>query len=145
NEDFADDTKDAGELGAGASVTAFYEIVPADSQSAAEESAELRYQTSEYKDSDEIMCVSLRYKEPQGTESKLIEHPVSEIMESTSDNFRFAAAAAELGMILNDSEYKGTADYSSVLELAKSARGEDSFGIRTEFIQLVDLLRYIDR
>lgn len=143
NEDFNDDTKDAGELGAGASVTVFYEIVPADGGNTAASDTELRYQRSEYKESDELFCVNLRYKEPSGTESKLIMKPVSEISDVTSDNFRFAASAAELGMILNNSEYKGAADYSSVIELAKSARGEDEYGIRTEFIQLVDLLRYI--
>lgn len=144
-EDFADDTKDAGELGSGATVTAFYEIVPANAENVSETNEELRYQTAQYKESDELLCVNLRYKEPKGTESKLITRPVSEMTENTSDNFRFAAAAAELGMILNNSEYKGTADYASVLELAKSARGKDEYGIRTEFIQLVDLLKYIDR
>lgn len=144
-EDFADDTKDAGELGSGACVTAFYELVPANAENKSDVNEELRYQTAQYKESDELFCVNLRYKEPKETESRLITNPVSEIAENTSDNFRFASAAAELGMILNNSEYKGTADYASVLELAKSARGNDEYGIRTEFIQLVDLLRYIDR
>ncbi len=144
-EDFADDTKDAGELGSGACVTAFYELVPANAENKSDVNEELRYQMAQYKESDELFCVNLRYKEPKETESILIANPVSEIAENTSDNFRFASAAAELGMILNNSEYKGTADYASVLELAKSARGNDEYGIRTEFIQLVDLLRYIDR
>lgn len=145
NEDFADDTKDAGELGAGTSVVALYELVMSEDGNANAGNNELRYQTAQYKDSDELFCINLRYKEPEGTESRLITAPVSETVNETSDNFRFAAAAAEAGMILNNSEFKGTSSYSSVLELARSARGRDEYGIRTEFIQLVDLLRYIDR
>lgn len=145
NEDFGDDTKDAGELGAGTTVVALYELVMIDGGSGGAHNNELRYQTAQYKESDELLCVSLRYKEPSGTESRLITKPVAEMVNETSDNFRLAASAAELGMILNDSEYKGSSTYQSVAELAKSARGEDKFGIRTEFIQLVDLLRYIDR
>lgn len=145
SEDFADDKKDAGELGAGTCVVALYEIVPAGSgQSSAQESG-LRYQTVQYKESDEMFCVSLRYKEPEGTESRLIEKPVSGLSEETSDNFGLASAAAEIGMLLNDSEFKGTASYTDAIALARDARGEDRNGLRTEFVQLVDLLRYIDR
>lgn len=149
-EDFADDTKDAGELGAGAEVVALYEIVPARDADASAAKGELRYQTPQYKESDELFCVNLRYKEPDENESKLITQPVAALIDEiapreVSMNFMLASAAAELGMILNDSEYKGTSTYASVIELAKAARGEDKFGIRTEFIQLADLLKYIDR
>lgn len=140
NEDFENDKKDAGELGSGASVTAFYEIVPADST----ETPELKYQTSELSGSDELMTVKVRYKEPNGTESKLIEMPVSGEMTNTpSQDFSFAAAVAELGMILNNSEYSGTADINSVLQLARDGIGEDKFGFRTEFLHMVDLIGYI--
>lgn len=140
NEDFENDKKDAGELGCGATVTAFYEIVPADGT----ESSELKYQTSVINDLDELMTVKVRYKEPNGTESKLIETSVSNIIaDNTSDNFRFAAALAEIGMILNNSEYKGTADIDSVISLASESIGEDKFGFRTEFLHLADLMKYI--
>lgn len=140
NEDFDNDKKDAGELGCGANVTAFYEIVPADST----EKNDLKYQTLQTTGSDELMTVKIRYKDPDGTESKLLETPVDDIAANqTSDNFRFAAALAELGMILNDSEYKGSADMDSVISLAADSIGEDEFGFRTEFLHMVDLIRYI--
>lgn len=142
NEDFNNDNKDAGELGCGANVTAFYEIVPADGT----EKNDLKYQTSELTGSNELMTVKIRYKDPDGTESKLLETPVDDIAANqTSDNFRFAAALAELGMILNDSEYKGSADMDSVISLAADSIGEDEFGFRTEFLHMVDLIRYIQK
>lgn len=145
-EDFEDDGVDAGELGAGANVTALYEIVPASEGQALTGDSSLRYQTSTYSGSSEIMDVKLRYKLPNGTESILKEYPVDgNLISDTSDSFRFAAAAAELGMILNDSEYKGSSSYDSVMELARGAVGEDKFGFRHEFVQLVDLLRYTNR
>lgn len=140
NEDFDNDKKDAGELGCGASVTAFYELVPSDGT----ESSGLKYQTTEINGSDELMTVKVRYKDPDGTESKLIETPVNNIItDDTSDNFRFAAALAELGMILNNSEYKGTSDIDSVVGLASESIGEDKFGFRTELLHLADLMKYI--
>lgn len=142
NEDFEDDSKDAGELGCGANVTAFYEIVPADGT----ESSDLKYQTSEVTGSDELMTVKVRYKEPDGEESMLKEMSVSgEITEDTSENFRFAAALAEFGMVLNNSEYKGSADIDSVIELARQGIGDDSYGFRTEFLHLADLYRYAEK
>ena len=139
NEDFANDKKDAGELGAGATVTAFYEIVPSDGT--VEDN--LKYQNTVVKDSDELMNVKIRYKLPDSDESTLREFPVSsEITSETSDDFKFAASVAELGMILNNSEYMGTATYDSVIDLAVEGKGEDKFGLRSEFVQIVDLLRY---
>jgi len=139
NEDFENDMKDAGELGAGSDVTVFYEIIPADGT----EKNELKYQDVTPKESLELMTVKIRYKLPEGNESILREYPVAdEITENTSDDFKFAASVAELGMILNESEYKGTSTFDSVMELARSGRGEDIFGLRSEFVQLVDLLRY---
>ena len=140
NEDFDNDKKDAGELGCGANVTAFYEIVPADGT----ESSDLKYQTSETTGSDELMTVKVRYKEPDGTESKLIEMPVgNDVTAEPSGDFKFAAAIAELGMILNESEYKGISDFDSVISLAREGIGEDEFGFRTEFLHMADLIRYI--
>lgn len=141
NEDFENDEKDAGELGAGAVVTAFYEIVPSDGT----ETQDFRYRDTNAKPSDELMYLKIRYKEPDGTESKLIEEPIgSNINSNPSENFKFASAAAQFGMILNDSEYKGSATLESVIKQAQSGVGEDEFGFKHEFIQLVDLMKYIN-
>lgn len=140
NEDFENDKKDAGELGCGANVTAFYEIVPSDGT----ERSALKYQITETTGLDELMTVKVRYKDPDGAESKLIEMPVGNDMTAeASENFKFAAALAELGMILNDSEYKGSANLDSVINLAKEGIGSDEFGFRTEFLHMVDLIGYI--
>lgn len=141
NEDFEDDEKDAGELGAGAVVTAFYEIVPADGT----ETQDFRYRDTNAKPSDELMYLKIRYKDPDGTESKLIEEPIGSIINTNpSENFKFASAAAQLGMILNDSEYKGSATLENVIKQAQSGVGKDEFGFKHEFIQLVDLIKYIN-
>ncbi len=138
NEDFDNDKKDAGELGAGATVTVLYEIVPADES----KTKQLKYQDTVTTGSDELMTVKLRYKMPEGSESILSEYPVSsEVTEMTKD-FKFASAVAMFGMILNDSEYKGTSTLDAVINLAQQGIGDDPYGIRNEFIQLVDLYRY---
>lgn len=139
SEDFDDDTKDAGELGSGAAVTVFYEIIPASGS----KNAEYRYQEINAKPSDELMYLKIRYKEPNENESNLIEIPIGkEISENPSANFKFASAAAELGMILNNSEYKGTSSVESVTKLAREGIDEDNFGFKHEFIQIVDLIKY---
>ena len=141
NEDFDNDKKDAGELGCGATVTALYEIVPADGT----EVSELKYRSSEITGgADELMTVKLRYKDPDGDESKLIEMPVANSVTSEmSGDFKFASAVAELGMLLNDSEFAGTADYDSVISLAREGVGDDPLGFRTEFLHIADILKYI--
>lgn len=142
NEDFENDKRDAGELGAGATVTALYEIVPANG----EVDNTLKYQQSVLTESDEYMTVKLRYKDPDGSESKLIELPVSESDNNADDGeFYFAAAVAELGMILNNSEFIGTSTYESVISLAREGLENDEFGFRMEFIHLVDLMKYLDK
>ncbi|NPA67039.1 MAG: VWA domain-containing protein [Chlorobi bacterium] len=143
-EDFNDDKKDAGELGAGHSVTALYEIIPANSDRKIRIADSLKYQTSILNPSassnNEIMTLKLSYK-PIGSDKGIkIELPIKNTekeLESTSDNFRFSAAAAAFGMLLRDSKFKGNATYKSVAELAKSAAGKDEFGYRKEFISLV--------
>ncbi|MBQ4528029.1 MAG: von Willebrand factor type A domain-containing protein [Clostridia bacterium] len=138
DEDFENDQKDAGELGAGATVTVLYEIIPQNGEA----HSELKYQSSETSGSGELMTVSVRYKLPEAQESILTEYPVSaEKTEEPGEDFRFASAVAELGMILNNSEYAGSATYDSVIELARKGIGDDPYGIRCEFIQLADLLR----
>ena len=142
DEDFKDDTIDAGELGAGHRVTAVYEISPARTSSKDED---LKYQSektevsSEYK--NEISEIRLRYKEPDGEVSKEIKKvvtfqntPVNG--KSYSKDFYFAAAVVEFGMILRNSEYKGDASIESVLALAEQGIDKDENGYRKEFLDL---------
>jgi len=140
-EDFEDDKKDAGEMGAGHTVTALYEIVPA---SKATKTGPLKYQHSQLSDeamnSNELVTLKLRYKEPDGYKSSLLEQVVmnAPIQSSkTSDNFRFSASVAQFGMLLRDSEFKGTSNWESTLSLAKSSKGTDEEGYRNEMIGLV--------
>jgi len=141
-EDFANDKKDAGELGSGHTVTALYEIVPVKDASA--HTQELTYQTVNIKQnartSPDLATIRFRYKKPDGNKStELIKTiPAASInIAKTSENIRFAAAVAEWGMILRNSEHKGKASYSQVMELAQNARGDDDHGYRAEFIELV--------
>ncbi|UCE43234.1 MAG: von Willebrand factor type A domain-containing protein [Candidatus Aminicenantes bacterium] len=150
-EDFADDTKDAGELGAGHTVTALYEIIPFGSEEEVPGVDELKYQDNEISPkafkNKEILTLKLRYKKPDGKKSKLIVHPLLDkniVLTKTSDNFKFSAAVAAFGMLLRDSEFKGNANYKSVLELARDGKGKDFFGYRAEFIQLVDKCSLLD-
>ena len=143
-EDFENDKKDAGELGAGHTVTALYEIVPANGHDAMQ--GRLRYQHSEFSEdasgSHELATIKFRYKRPDGDKSILITEIIPHISKPivhTSDNFRFSAAVAGFGMLLRDSEFKGSMTYSKVLGLARGARGRDEDGYRAEFIQLVEL------
>jgi Ca-activated chloride channel family protein len=147
-EDFNDDRKDAGDMGAGHAVTALYEVIPAGQASGAGVDP-LKYQKPAVAPatvattgvaSDELLTLKMRYKQPDGETSKLMEVPVTDagkgLIASTND-FRFAAAVAELGMILRGSPYKGAATYASVMELADASRGTDPGGYRKEFVELV--------
>jgi Ca-activated chloride channel family protein len=143
-EDFNDDKKDAGEMGSGHTVTALYEIVPAGAAENVSNLAPLKYQqTTVMLDSyasKELLTVNIRYKEPDGDKSKLLSIPMvdSDIaFEKCSANLRFAAAVAEFGLMLRNSEFRGDANYEQVLSLANKAKGEDSEGYRAEFIRLV--------
>jgi len=141
-EDFNDDVKDAGEMGAGHSVTALYEIVPAGVDFKLPKVDDLKYQktvvSSEAFDSDELMTVKLRYKPPEAFASLLLSVPIKESDDKMSYNFQFAAAVAEFGMLLRDSEFKENATYEEVIAHAKSAKGKDEEGYRAEFIRLVE-------
>lgn len=146
SEDFNDDKKDAGEMGSGHTVTALYEVIPVGVKSSFLKDVDpLKYQTnpepfSESNFDDEIITVKFRYKAPDGDVSKLIEHPVTDrkiSLVSTSDNFRFAAAVAEFGMLLRNSEFKSSASFADVLNMASTAKGSDEEGYRSEFITLV--------
>jgi len=142
--DFDDDTKDAGEIGAGHSVTALYEIQPPEKAAAVRERAGLKYQAraeTEVKDehSRELLTLKLRYKQPDGNESALLEFPAVEPTEGSrpSPDFQWAAAVAGFGMVLRDSPFRGQASLNLVEELAQGAKGEDKFGRRGEFLELV--------
>lgn len=145
-EDFNDDKKDAGELGSGHTVTALYEVIPVGVKSSFLEKVDkLRYQKDKSSvtvtaKNGEIVNIKLRYKKPDGEVSSLIEHPVMDDdtkLENTSDNFRFAAAVAEFGLLLRNSSFKSDASFTQVIGLAKKAKGEDKEGYRKEFIKLV--------
>ena len=145
-EDFNNDKKDAGELGSGHTVTALYEVIPVGIKDEVLKSVDvLRYQktnTAKYytSNSNEIMNVKLRYKKPGEDISRLIEYPLPDKqinINNTSDNFRFAAAVAEFGMVLRNSQFKGTGNFINTEDLAKHAVGADIEGYRKEFIQLV--------
>ena len=146
-EDFNDDKKDAGELGSGHTVTALYEIIPVGVESEFLKSVDsLKYQKnvvplSKSSQTDEILTVKFRYKQPDGDVSKLIEHPVKDnhiAITKTSDNFRFAASVAQFGMLLRNSEFKSASSYTDVLSLARKAKGSDEEGYRSEFVRLVE-------
>jgi Ca-activated chloride channel family protein len=150
NEDFADDRKDAGELGAGHTVTALYEIVPvgASLEGTGGDLDDLKYQTVRPRsgvNSDEWLTVQLRYKEPDGTTSRLLTHPVRVPRPAAvpSGDFRFAAAVAAFGLVLRESEYRGTATLDQVLQLARGAEGRDPDGERAEFVRLVESARLL--
>ena len=145
-EDFADDRKDAGEMGSGHSVTALYEVVPVGATPVAVGDDSLTYQhvtlRPEARRSSELLTVRLRYKDPQGTSSRLLETPVVDRAGGTaSEDMRFASAVAEFALLLRDSDHRGQAGYEQVLELARGARGEDEQGYRGEFIGLVETAR----
>ena len=141
-EDFADDTEDAGEMGAGHSVTALYEIIPvgADTETDVRTTGDLRYQqrdTSAAARSGEWLLTRLRYKLPGGTTSRLIEQPFRPADTRVSTDFHFAAAVAEFGMLLRNSERRGSATYDHALALARDGLGDDTGGYRTAFLDLV--------
>lgn len=145
DEDFADDRKDAGELGAGHSVTALYEVVPVGAQSDVRvgDAGPLRYQRPAAEPvvafRGELMNVSLRYKQPEGDESVLLSHAVRPppARVRLSADFRFAAAVAQFGMLLRDSEHRGRSSVDGVLSLARGALGNDRGGYRAGFVRMV--------
>lgn len=144
-EDFNDDTKDAGEIGAGHSVTVLYEIVPADSKMELGES-ELKYASdSEGVMGDELLTVNIRYKEPEGSESKLLTYPVNKSLYSDkmSADMNFASCVAEFGMLLRNSRYIGDVTYKDVsTQLSRYDYSDDDY--KDEFIYLVNTMKRRD-
>ena len=145
NEDFKDDTKDAGELGSGHTVTALYEIIPVGINSKfAPLTDSLKYQTckiNKLSDNEEFAIIKFRYKKPDGTKSIEMVHTIANLTQNfnkASENTRFAASIAMYGMLLTDSKFKGNSNYTDLIQLAKSAKGTDDEGYRSEFIRLAN-------
>ena len=151
NEDFNNDQKDAGDMGSGHTVTALYEIVPVGVESHYLSQVDaLKYQevkSTPATASGEMLTLKLRYKAPDGDQSRLLEVPVADhhvALDKTSDNFRFAAAVASFGLLLRNSPFKGTASYDSILALGKAALDQDPEGYRAEFLKLVKTAKLLD-
>jgi len=148
-EDFSNDKVDAGEIGAGHSVTALYEI--ALKGEGGERLENLRYSTKQDKASHkghELAFLRLRYKPTSDAKSRLLETPllksqISHRLERTSENFRFAAAVAGFGQLLRGGQYTENFGYDAVKQLAQDARGEDKFGYRAGFLSLIDLAKSV--
>ena len=148
DEDFTDDRKDAGELGAGHTVTALYELIPPGGADLDKVRApnDLRYTTApahtSAADRDELLYVRLRYKPPMATESREMTHVVRDEPERTaSADFAFASAVAEFGMVLRDSPNKGKGSIDHAIRMAEGSRGADPFGYRSEFVSLARMAR----
>jgi Ca-activated chloride channel homolog len=149
-EDFNDDRKDAGELGAGTSVTALYEIEPAAPSRPRvdplkyQDNGGSRWTWSGRRGSAELLTVKFRYQRPEGSSSKLITRTLKDrdaAWQDATEDFRFAAAAAGFGLVLRGSRYRGDLDFDKVAALARGARGRDPLGRRAEFETLVDRAR----
>jgi Ca-activated chloride channel family protein len=142
-QDFRDDTKDAGEVGAGHTVTALYELIPPGGDLSSINIDPLKYQrvtSTEAAGSGELMTLRIRYKAPDGDVSRESVFEVADAKRAISaspQDFRFAAAVAEFGMLLRDSKAKGTATWDSALQLASTSQGEDAQGYRQEFISMI--------
>ncbi|MDD2032977.1 vWA domain-containing protein [Pseudomonas sp. 39167] len=146
-EDFNNDKVDAGEIGAGHTVTALYEIVPKGEQGWLEP---LRYASTPKLEgkAGELAMLRVRYKPVEGGSSRLIEHPVASTQKNdkASDDLRFSAAVAAFAQQLKgDGRYTGTMSLKDTAQLARSARGDDPFGLRAEFVQLVELAQSLER
>ena len=143
-EDFNDDLKDSGDLGAGHTVTALYEIIPTgvDTRTPIRGLDELRYQRTgepdSLRESSELLFVKLRYKDPSGSRSRLLSHAASDDDVVPSSDFTFAASVAAFGMVLRDSKYGEAVDLATVLRWARSSVGRDREGYRGEFIRMVE-------
>ena len=149
NEDFTNDKKDAGEIGAGHTVTALYELVPSDGKVA----QSLRYQSQELNEKgkgNELGFLKIRYKDPKMKDAKSVEitEPLvfnKKALKETSTDYRFAASVAEFGILLRDNSNKANATYDQVIELAEGAIGKDPEGYRKEFVRLVKSVKMLPK
>ena len=168
-EDFNDDRKDSGDLGAGHTVTALYEVIPTgvDTSTPIRGLDELRYQRRPaqrragraprdfnndqhndervvLRESPEMLFVKLRYKDPNGSRSRLLSTAVRDVDVVPSSDFTFAASVAAFGMVLRDSKYCGATDLAAVLRWARSSVGRDQEGYRREFVRMVEEAQRLD-
>ena len=151
DEDFNNDSKDAGEIGVGHTITALYELIPAGSTDVPSVDP-LKYRkiagATQAKYQDEIMTIKLRYKPLKSDTSLLMSKPVKDettSLSQTSNDFRFTAAVAAFGMILEHSQFQGDFNFEKILTLAKKARGKDEEGYRAEFIRLVETSQLLEK
>lgn len=153
-EDFNDDTKDAGELGAGHTVTALYEVIPVGVENTYGGSVDkLKYQKTKSKsgpertNSTELLTVKLRYKNPKETKSQKLEVPVlaNNVKVSNSKDFNFQLAVTMFGQLLRKSDFVGNADYDKVIEFARKGLDEDTHGYRREFIRLGESVKQMEK
>lgn len=149
--EFNEDKKDAGDMGSGHTVTALYEIIPPGQPLPGAKVDALKYQQppkrSKTADNREWLTVKLRYKDPDADTSKLLSKPLTgdpRTLSQTPPDFRFAGAVAAFGMLLRNSEYRGTATYADVRKLAASAIDKDHNGHRAEFLELIDAAQRLD-
>ena len=147
-EDFTDDKKDAGELGAGQTVTTIYEIIPAGVEDKfTQHLPKLKYQKNELTvdaANKEIATVKFRYKKPDEKESNELIYPVSNhelLLENSSEIYRFSAAVALFGMLLEKSEFSGNGNYKMVIDLAQNAKADDADGYKAEFVRLAQVVK----
>jgi len=142
NEDFNDDKKDAGEIGAGHSVTALYEIIPAGTNVEGADVDRLKYQhetrQTRAASSGELLTIKVRYKAPRGASSKLLRQVLMNRPTAMTANLGFASAVAEFGMLLRESPSRGQASFESAGARAKTFLGRDTEGYRAEFVRLVE-------
>jgi Ca-activated chloride channel family protein len=151
SEDFNDDKKDAGELGSGHTVTALYEVIPSGMKADLPSVDELKYSKTVPVDGaaagPELLTVKFRYKQPEGSVSKLQIRPLDDkavAWEAANQDFKFAAAVAAFGMLLRGSEHSGSMTYKKVEDLARSSLGSDPSGYRAEFLRLVEKAQLLD-
>ncbi|MCQ0112875.1 Ca-activated chloride channel family protein [Zhouia amylolytica] len=145
DEDFKDDTKDAGELGSGHNVTALYEIIPSGIESKyLKDIDSLKYSSvkNDTHFSDELLTVKFRYKKPDGNKSKELVHSVKTTLKAPSVDFSFTAAVAAWAMYLRESEYLNGMKKENIIELAQKSKGKDDDGYRAEFIRLMKSYNY---
>lgn len=138
-EDFNNDKKDAGDIGCGHTVTALYEVIPADSDEDVSNVDPLEYQQQTKVNSKNLMTVKVRYKKPNEDTSNLIVEKVEAEKTKSTNNLMFASAVAEFGMLLRESEFKGNATFADVLKRAKTSAGLDEYGYKADFIKMVEM------
>ncbi len=144
NEDFVDDTKDAGELGSGHSVTALYEVIPVGVKSDyIKKTPDLKYIKTKAKEAytDELLTVKFRYKKPDGNKSIEMIHITKDETTEASEDLKFASSVALFGMQLRQSQFHNNSKISDVIALAEQGRGKDKQGYRAEFIRLISAVR----